>query len=180
MHETSVAILKAMAKNHTWCKEQIWAFICKNHHAVINASTQRLRTITSTSCMPSHGSTASLNQVHCLPSFFIIHEQCCCTSPTTCSSAHARAHTHAHVCMLTCTPCTPTERSRCQRRSLHKKSLRSEHRIHDHKQNKLRKLIERSQAAIKQIQAHKVIARSAHKAPATGANPGFPLFAREH
>jgi len=68
--------------------------------------------------------------------------------------------------MLTCTPGTPTEPFKVPKKKLTQEELESEHCIHDHKQNKLRKLIECGQVAIKQIQAHKVIARSARKAPA--------------
>jgi len=53
--------------------------------------------------------------------------------------------------MLTCTPCTPTEPFKVPKKKLTQEELESEHLIHDHKQNKLQKLIEHGRAAIKQM-----------------------------
>jgi seryl-tRNA synthetase len=59
-----------------------------------------------------------------------------------------------------------TEPFKAPRKKLTPEELESERRVHDHKQTELQKLVERGRAAIKQIQAREVMARSANKAPA--------------
>jgi hypothetical protein len=57
--------------------------------------TQPLRTTTSTSCAPSHGSTASLNQVHYLPPSPFMHTR---THHTlTLTHMHTRTHVHTYA-----------------------------------------------------------------------------------
>jgi len=63
-------------------------------------------------------------------------------------------------------PCTPTELFKVPKKKLTQEELESEHCIHNHKLNELQKLIDCSWAAIKQIQAHEVIACSERKVPA--------------
>ncbi|ELR17868.1 uncharacterized protein ACA1_249150 [Acanthamoeba castellanii str. Neff] len=40
-HETSVSLIEMMVKSLHKRKEQIWAYICRNHHPIVEATNEK-------------------------------------------------------------------------------------------------------------------------------------------